>query len=170
MYPIFVWNIKTDLPISNNFSLLFQCWSTNAFIFRCFCSKCHITWSRLSSSSGNYSFRICSDFSSSKRSETCTRKLGVWNSMGMTGGLLGRPSMQSRNGADEAKRTVQVWKAEAERMVTNKDNGWGRERVSKERNGTARLSWAIAFHTLCVTVHDPIKRAWKTCKTLIVIL
>ena len=101
------WKTNTGLPMSNKFSFPTWRWSTNVFVFLCFCSKCHIDCSQLSSNVRSYSFRIPSNCYSSSHFTTCTRRLGIWNSMGIT---TSHPNA-SQNGVDQIMVLYVVWYA-----------------------------------------------------------
>ena len=94
MFPIRVWNSRTGFPTSNSFSLPRRCRSTNAFLLLCSSSSCNKLAIRFSSNSSNVASRIRSDSFSLKRSFTWIRKLGIWNSTGIT---ASKPNA-SRNG------------------------------------------------------------------------
>ena len=83
MLPIRVWNTKTSFSISNP-SLPFQCRLTNVVLRRYSNSICTKLSIRCSSSSHNFSNRTHSNSCPLSYSRTCTRKLEIWNSIGMT--------------------------------------------------------------------------------------
>ena len=123
--PIFVWETKTGLPTSKNFSLLCQHRLTNALVLLWFCSNWHIAYSRLSSSNNSCSFRIRFYFSWSSHSVTCTRSVGTWNSIIMTFGAestwslfcmwCGRPI--KHYAASNPSRCVFCWLSSSESFV-----------------------------------------------------
>ena len=84
MLPIRAWNTRTSFPILNSFSLALRCRSTNAFRLRCSSSSCNKLDIRFSSNLYNVASRIFSDSFSLRRSLTWIRKLGIWNSTGIT--------------------------------------------------------------------------------------
>ena len=81
--PIWVWKTNNGLPIPNLFSFPFQRRSTNAFLLHCSSSRCMMLANLCSSSSHRVANRIASDSFSFRRSRTCMRKLGTWNSIGI---------------------------------------------------------------------------------------
>ena len=83
MEPIFIWNTSTKLPMLIFFSFPCRWQSTKDFVFHYFSSKSYRDWSRLSSNSRNCFLLILSDDFSSSCFAICTRKRGIWNSIGI---------------------------------------------------------------------------------------
>ena len=79
-----VWNNNTGCPISKCLIGRRQCRSTNALCHPWLCSSWLMLFMRCSPSSSNWSRRCCLDSNSGKRSLIWRRRLGTWNSMGMT--------------------------------------------------------------------------------------
>ena len=82
--PMCVWKTSTAFPTLKSFSRVPRCRSTNALRRHYSCSNMAMLRTRASPSSRSCCSQICSDWPSDSLSCTWIRKLGTWNSMGIT--------------------------------------------------------------------------------------